>query len=153
MNLLLWRHAQAEDGVPDLERRLTEHGKRDAAQMARWLIPRLPKRCTVMSSPAVRARETAAALTAHPIIDERLAPQRDVTDYLAAAQWPQDDDTALIIVAHQPVLGRLAALVLCGVEQPWSMRKCALWWLAARVRDARRQAVLRLVIDAEHLKN
>ena len=44
MNLILWRHAEAEDGVPDLERGLTDKGRRQADAAARWLRPYLNSR-------------------------------------------------------------------------------------------------------------
>jgi phosphohistidine phosphatase len=156
MNLILWRHAQAEDGPPDLERHLTDSGLNDAALLARWLHPRLPKRFAVLSSPAARAQQTASALSAHAVVDPRLGPDRDVADYIAAADWPEGPDDCygtLVIVGHQPILGRLAALLLCGSEQPWSIRKGALWWLSRREREARDQTVLRMVIDPDHLRN
>ena len=34
MELLLWRHAEAEDGFPDAERRLTPRGEQQAQRMA-----------------------------------------------------------------------------------------------------------------------
>ncbi len=34
MDLLLWRHAEAEDGTPDLKRKLTPRGEKQARQMA-----------------------------------------------------------------------------------------------------------------------
>ena len=34
MDLLLWRHAEAEDGEDDLKRRLTERGEKQARDMA-----------------------------------------------------------------------------------------------------------------------
>ena len=34
MELILWRHAEAEDGYPDLERALTEKGHEQAKKMA-----------------------------------------------------------------------------------------------------------------------
>ena len=37
MNLILWRHAEAEDTTPDLKRVLTKRGLKDAALMAQWL--------------------------------------------------------------------------------------------------------------------
>ena len=52
MELILWRHADAEDGGPDLERRLTARGRKDAAAMAKWLAARLPAATTVLSSAA-----------------------------------------------------------------------------------------------------
>ena len=62
MDLILWRHAEAEDGVPDGERALTKKGHKQAAAMAAWLKERLPKRVRILASPATRAQQTAAAL-------------------------------------------------------------------------------------------
>ncbi|MGH8706923.1 MAG: SixA phosphatase family protein, partial [Burkholderiales bacterium] len=62
MDLILWRHAEAEDGPPDLERRLTPRGRKDAAHVAKWLLQRLPSKFVVLASPALRAQETAQAL-------------------------------------------------------------------------------------------
>ena len=62
MELILWRHADAEEGGTDLERRLTAKGRKQAARMAEWLRRRLPEKFSVLSSPARRAKETAEAL-------------------------------------------------------------------------------------------
>ena len=37
MDLLLWRHAEAEDGDDDMKRRLTERGLKQAQTMAAWI--------------------------------------------------------------------------------------------------------------------
>ena len=58
----MWRHAEAEDGVPDLERRLTAKGRKQAERVAQWLLQRLPARFAVIASPAARAQHTAEAL-------------------------------------------------------------------------------------------
>ena len=60
MELILWRHADAEEGERDLERKLTGKGRKQATRVARWLQHRLPSKFTVLCSPARRARETAA---------------------------------------------------------------------------------------------
>ena len=44
MDLILWRHAEAEEGGPDLERRLTPKGRKQAKRVAAWLLQRLPKK-------------------------------------------------------------------------------------------------------------
>ncbi|HKI65200.1 MAG TPA: histidine phosphatase family protein, partial [Burkholderiales bacterium] len=59
MDLILWRHAEAEEGGPDLERRLTPRGHKHAARVAGWLLQRLPSKFTVLASPARRALQTA----------------------------------------------------------------------------------------------
>jgi len=60
MDLILWRHADAAEGGRDLDRKLTAKGHKQAARVAEWLIAQLPSKYTVLSSPARRARETAA---------------------------------------------------------------------------------------------
>ena len=152
MNLILWRHAEAEDAEPDLERRLTPKGRKQAQAMAKWLHARLPERHLVLVSPARRTRETADALETDYRIDERLAPDADVAHYLAACDWPSgpgDSRGTVLIVGHQPLIGRLASLLLSGEERDWSVRKGAVWWLSARDRDERRQVVLRAVVAPE----
>jgi phosphohistidine phosphatase len=51
MDLILWRHADAEGGSPDSERRLTERGREQARRVAAWLKARLPRGCEVLVSP------------------------------------------------------------------------------------------------------
>ena len=91
MELILWRHAEAEPGVDDLERKLTVKGRKQAARVAGWLNARLPSRYTLYSSPAKRALQTAKALDAPIETSELLAPDRTGADVLKAAGWPGQD--------------------------------------------------------------
>jgi len=63
MDLLLWRHAEAVEGLPDSTRELTERGVRQAHKVAEWLESRRPKKLRVLVSPTVRTRQTASAFT------------------------------------------------------------------------------------------
>src|SRR5689334_12707675 len=110
MDLILWRHADAEDGSPDLERKLTKKGRQQAAAMAKWLEARLPGDYVLLSSPAARARETAAALSKDFRVDKTLAPGAAVADILKAAKGLP----FAIIVGHQPDLGCALAFLLAG---------------------------------------
>ena len=74
MDLILWRHAEAEEGGPDLARALTGKGRKQAARVAEWLQQRLPAKFTLLASPAVRAQQTAEALGVKIRTVERLAP-------------------------------------------------------------------------------
>jgi phosphohistidine phosphatase len=130
MELVLWRHADAEDGVPDLERRLTKKGRQQAERVAKWLRERLPDEYELISSPAARARETAEALSAKLRIDDALAPGAPVSSIVKAAGWPQGERT-VVIVGHQPDLGRALAHLLARRESDWRLQKGALWWLEA----------------------
>ena len=64
MDLILWRHCEAEPGEPDLGRRLTSKGVKQAERMAAWLDSHLPDTCRILVSPADRAQQTALALQA-----------------------------------------------------------------------------------------
>lgn len=148
MDLILWRHADAHDGVPDMQRALTEKGIKQARELAAWLHGRLPEDARVLCSPAVRARQTAEAL-ARPFetVDE-LAPGADATAVLLAAGWPEASGTVLVI-GHQPTLGRVAAYLAFGEERELSIKKGGLFWLTNRVRRDERQTVIKAVMTPE----
>jgi phosphohistidine phosphatase len=130
MELILWRHADAEDGSPDLARRLTKKGRKQAARISEWLLARLPEDFTVLASPAARAQETAEALGVKVITVNGLAPGASVKQILQAAQWPAGDGT-VIVVGHQPDLGQAIAAIVTGREAGWSLKKAGLWWWSA----------------------
>ena len=73
MELILWRHAEAEDGEPDLARKLTPRGNKQARRAAEWLDRHLPDRTRILVSPAIRAQQTAAALADTALSLPRLA--------------------------------------------------------------------------------
>ena len=55
MNLILWRHAEAEEIAPtDLARQLTVRGRKQAQAVAKWLRARLDEDAAILASPAVR---------------------------------------------------------------------------------------------------
>ena len=77
MDLILWRHAEAEDeadGQHDLERALTPRGEKQAARMAGWLDRHLPEGARILCSPARRCEQTALALGRKFKIRDALAP-------------------------------------------------------------------------------
>jgi phosphohistidine phosphatase len=148
MELILWRHADAEDaapGKPDAERRLTAKGEKQAKRMAAWLVKRLPDDARVVASPAKRAQQTARALTRHFATDAAIGTSAGPQSLLKAAGWPAAGGT-VVIVGHQPTLGEAAALALTGKAAEWSVRKGALWWLEGRGGD---EVIVRVVIAPE----
>lgn len=147
MDLILWRHAEAEVAAPgqdDLQRALTHKGERQARRMAAWLNHRLPATTRVLASPALRCRQTAAALGRELRIVATLAPQAPIAALIEAARWPRCSEPVLIC-GHQPTLGRLAAHLLAGVEQDWAVKKGAVWWLRWRQRDGEAEVTLHAV--------
>lgn len=155
MDLILWRHAEAEDGdadMSDMKRRLTARGEKQAHDMAKWLKPRLPKRIKLVVSPAVRAQQTAHALALPFEVEPKVAVGAATADLIVASGWPADQPGAVLLVGHQPALGRLAALLLSGSEADWSVKKGAVWWLTRRSREERDQTVLRAVMNPDLLR-
>lgn len=145
MDLILWRHAEAEDereGLPDTERKLTGRGEKQAARVAAWLDRHLPEGTRIFSSPAVRCEQTVLALGRKYKIRETLQQGIvTVADVLEAAQWPAARQPVMI-VGHQPVLGETLAQLL-GVEGgSLPVRKAAVWWLRTRERDGAAQTVV-----------
>ena len=150
MNLILWRHADAEDGIPDSSRALTDKGRKQAKAVAKWLRTRLPDDCRILASPATRARQTAEALQRDFTIDAALDVGAAPGQVLAAAGWPHQGGTVLV-VGHQPTLGQVAAQVLAGSAAEWSVKKAAVWWFEHRARGGRDEAVLRAAIGPDLL--
>lgn len=151
MDLLLWRHAEAEDGEEDLKRQLTERGIRQARLMGKWIRDHQPKDLRIIVSPAVRTQQTAEALKLPFETVRKIGPDACVSELVAASGWPHANG-AVLIVGHQPSLGRMASLLLAGHEAEWTIKKGALWWLSNRVRRNETQTVLRAVIPAELLE-
>ncbi len=147
MELILWRHAEAEDGVPDLQRRLTRKGEKQAEKIADFLRPRLPQRTRILVSPALRTQQTAQALTKHFETEPGVGPGSDADTVLHAAGWPKGQGCVLI-VGHQPYLGEIAAKLLAGSDESYSVKKGAIWWLERR--DGEPPSV-RLVISPDLL--
>jgi phosphohistidine phosphatase len=150
MDLILWRHAEAEDGSPDLERRLTPRGQKHAARMAEWLLQRLPAKFVVLASPALRAQETAQALGVVVRTVPSLAPGASVDAILEAAEWPERK-SAVVVVGHQPDLGRVALHLVSGAAGDGTIKKGGLWWLTNRMRNDETQVVVRAVLAPDLL--
>lgn len=134
MELILWRHAEAEDGSDDLGRALTRKGQMQAREMATWLRPRLPNDYRLLASEAVRSQQTAAFLSKRLEIIPSFNPGAEPEAVLASLGLPEGNDNknTVVLVGHQPYIGRVAALLLAGNDLDWSMKKGALWWIDLR---------------------
>lgn len=150
MDLLLWRHAEAEEGEDDFERALTGRGQKQAKAMARWIHQHLPRHLRIIASPTVRTRQTVEALDLPFESDRKIGPEAHAADLIAAAGWPSTRG-AVLVVGHQPGLGQLASLLLSGQESTWTIKKGALWWLSRRIRAGESQTVLRTVVSPDFM--
>jgi phosphohistidine phosphatase len=152
MDLILWRHAEAEpghEGLPDLERALTSKGLKQAKRMGKWLDSQLPENCRILVSPAVRTVQTAEGLGRKYKTNAELVPGSAPEAILQAANWPAGRET-VVIVGHQPTLGQVASLLLTGEPLDIEMKKASAWWFTQR--DAEEPAVLKAAMSADLVK-
>ncbi len=158
MDLILWRHAEAGDHLADpaadLERPLSPKGERQARRVADWLNQFLPDSARVLTSPALRCQQTVAPLGRRVKKTPALGPDGDVESLLAATRWP-DSREAVLVVGHQPTLGRVAAYLMAGETarfgDPWTIKKGSVWWLRHRPREGRAEVQIIAVRTAEGL--
>ena len=152
MELILWRHADAEDVGPqgDLSRRLTRKGRKQAERMAKWLGPRMEGDWRVVVSPAQRALETVEPLGREFEVCESVTTSARAPDILREAGWP--DGGHVLVVGHQPTLGEVASHLLGAGTEEFSVRKGAILWFVSRDRGDGVEVVLRTVLDPESIE-
>ena len=151
MDLILWRHAEAEDAAPgqdDLARALTPRGEKQAFRVAGWLDRQLPEGTRILSSPALRCEQTVLTLGRRFKLRDELGPEATPAGLLEVAQWP-DAKQPVLLVGHQPVLGELLAQLLAVQGGSMPVRKGAAWWLRTRERDGQPQTVVWAVNSPE----
>jgi phosphohistidine phosphatase len=151
MELILWRHADAEPaapGQPDETRALTAKGNKQAQRMADWLNRNLPESCRILVSPAVRTVQTADALGRKFKTSAALAPDASPEDILHAARWP-DSREPVLVVGHQPALGQVAAMLIGGAKQDWTLRKGSACWIVRKIEDEMETTYIKALIGPE----
>jgi phosphohistidine phosphatase len=147
MDLILWRHAEAEEARPgddDLARVLTRRGEKQAARVGAWLCKQLAEETRVLCSPARRCQQTAKALGRAYETSEPLAPGADPEAVLQAAGWP-NSRRPVLIVGHQPTLGEAVARLLGLPSDQCAVRKAGVWWLRTRTRGGQQETTVVVV--------
>lgn len=135
---LLVRHAKAEraDGVADIDRALADRGRSDAELVGRFLIEALPRPGAIVSSPARRARETAAIVSASAnwratvAIDDRLYGG-GVSDLMAVLT--DSDADPIVAFGHEPVWSTTVSTLIGGGDI--TMVTCAVACLEGQVQS------------------
>lgn len=150
-NIILWRHAEALDAVDgdDMARALTNKGQRQAKRMACWLKQHLPEDTLILSSAALRAFQTAQALNklnsskinVHSVLNPNASLQ-EILVFLARF----DAKNNVLLVGHQPLLGRLAGHLLEMDTNDLNIKKGAIWWLRLESNSANLNQPLRYEI-------
>lgn len=114
MRLVLVRHAEAAPGEPDELRTLTPQGHEQARELGRRLRADGIDADAVLTSPLLRARETAAALGfGEPEALEELAPGATADDVSAAIAGRGE---TVVVVGHQPDCSIITAALRGGAE-------------------------------------
>ena len=153
MDLILWRHAEAQDpegDMTDIDRPLTRRGDKQAARMATWLDRQLPEGTRILCSPAIRTEQTVLALGRKYKLYDELRPGASPEELLRLAGWPEAK-APVLIVGHQPTLGQTIARLLGMAEGECSVKKGSIWWLRSRARGGEPQTVVITVQTAELL--
>jgi phosphohistidine phosphatase len=114
VRVYLCRHAKAANGEPDELRPLTAEGKDDAGRLGNRLASAAEPPTLVLTSPLLRARQTAEAISratgAELRVDPRLSPGATAEDLVAAVA---DCASPVATVGHQPDCSEIA-LALTG---------------------------------------
>ena len=117
MRLYIVRHAEAAPGSPDELRELTPQGHEQARALGRRFRDEGVAPDAVLSSPLLRARQTARDLgLGDPAPSERLAPGATMDDVRAVVAGRGE---TVVVVGHQPDCGRVAAALTGGPEPPF----------------------------------
>ena len=114
MRLVIVRHAEAESGEPDELRSLTDEGRAQARALGERLRAEGIVPDALLTSPLLRARETAAELgfgSAEP--HDALRPGATADDVREAVAGRGE---TVLVVGHQPDCGQIAAELGDGVE-------------------------------------
>ena len=125
LELYLLRHADAGDPMAwegdDAARPLSGRGRKQARRMGRWLADLGRRPDAILTSPKLRALETAKlvgeALGMEPTVDPRLASGFDeaALDALVADARGRDGDVGrLMVVGHDPDFSDLASSLSGG---------------------------------------
>lgn len=120
-SLTLFRHAKTErDSTTgrDFDRQLNEKGERDSPRMGEEIRRLGLEFDVILSSPAMRAAQTAELAGLAPNFDKRIY-EASAGDLLAIVQGTGDETERLMMVGHNPGFERLASRLLDGdIEMP-----------------------------------
>lgn len=140
MDLFVLRHAIAEDagpGQPDSERRLTDVGRERLRLVVQRAMHAGMAPAVVLTSPYVRARQTADILLKELDRPCELVTTANLTPYVSVADlWQELREYAalnpVMVVGHNPQLSELVSVLIGSPRYAVEMKKAAI----AYVKDA-----------------
>lgn len=127
MKVIIARHGSAEDKADskeDADRILTAEGKEQADLLGRVIAATIGTVERVWTSPLMRALQTAGLASKHLKLKPEIEPNLGIGGDLEQLCWKmqREDLETLMLVGHQPDLGRLAARLL-GLVSELSLKK------------------------------
>jgi phosphohistidine phosphatase len=154
VQLLLLRHADAGDPGAwtgdDAERPLSGKGRRQARWVGKWLAGGSRRPDVVVTSPKVRAAETAAIATAEwdvwAVADERLASGFDLEAAAGILADHGAEVRRMMLVGHDPDFSEVASQLIGGRV---SLRKGAVARIDLELPPRPGGGVLRWLVPAE----
>ncbi|AUT04548.1 phosphohistidine phosphatase SixA [Nostoc sp. CENA543] len=124
MEVYLIRHGIAEEqqaGIKDEERQLTKEGRQKTEKVAQRLVKLGLQFDLIVTSPLVRARQTAeilleVGLSSQMEESNHLAPNGHISSWLDYWLQPKNfaPNTQLAVVGHEPCLSNWAEILLWG---------------------------------------
>jgi len=163
MNLYLMRHGVAvEPGTPgygERERPLTPEGERKVQRIAEAILRMDLSFDAILSSPLARARRTAEIIL-HELkanqklqLTEHLSPGVQVKGLVAHLNTLRGSPREVLLVGHEPDLGRLVSVLLTGDDGLRVVfKKGGLCKLAIENLQARRCATLEWLLTPRQLE-
>lgn len=156
IELYLLRHADAGDPMAwkgdDAERPLSGKGRKQARRTGRWLAELGRKPDAILTSPKIRALETAtivgASLDMKPKIDKRLGGPLDRKVLRQLIDEVGNDARRVILVGHDPDFSSMASSLVGG---PIELKKGALARIDLSDRSDTAGGSLRWLVPAEAL--
>jgi phosphohistidine phosphatase len=125
MDLYILRHAIAEDrdkssGKPDSQRRLTPEGVEKMRRVAEGMKSLGLEFDLILSSPFLRAKETAEIVADVLALGRRLEMSADLStsgnpkNLIESLNGPYADRKSVVLVGHEPYLSSFISLLLSG---------------------------------------
>lgn len=114
IQIIILRHATAEMKAKtqfDKDRELTEVGHNEAAQMGGQIRRILGEGVTVVSSPYVRARQTATHISSNLHEDSRLGAEQDYRRILDVIKEFETEGGPVVIVSHLPIIDQAVCAI------------------------------------------
>lgn len=115
MKLYIMRHGEAEDGMIDPKRPLTERGRTEVERVAQHLKNEGARPRRILHSQKLRANQTANLVGTTLSIDAEAA--EDLLPLDSPEIWHErllEEEEDIMLVGHMPYMGMMASLLTTG---------------------------------------